>query len=203
MHLTPTPVSAVVAPSPWPSDLSHLANKFVSGLSADKFERDRQIQGVYDLVKKYGDRIAMNRFTWEKYSSGKDHAAAEWLPVYTYKPNISLSEIWEEFSNGLGGYLSTRQLKDGWKACWRRDISGLKTERGRRKKVTDLIEDLSQKTNWNTGLALRFLQDTYPIPSKNQKYLKSVRSFIDHIQNRDTGFQARQLIMDTASSYCG
>jgi hypothetical protein len=62
---------------------------------------------------------------------------------------------------GLNGFLSTRELEEGWGARWRRNHSGLKTENGRRKKVVTLVTELSQKPGWTVALALRFLQDQY------------------------------------------
>jgi hypothetical protein len=100
----------------------------------------------------------------------------KWLPRYTYQTVQKISDIWEEWSYGLNGYLSTRELEEGWGAKWRRNNSGLKTENGRRKKVVQLITDLSQKQGWNTQLALRFLQDRY------EGSFKTPRKFCEYLQ---------------------
>ena len=110
--------------------------------------------------------------------------------------------MWEEWTNGLDGHLSVRQLNDGWDARWRRNNLGQKTEAGRRKKVVELIEALAKKPNWNTQLALRFLKEKYPIPSSSQPYLKSTRAFIEHLQKKATGKEAFGAILIESTSYC-
>ncbi|KAJ3502645.1 hypothetical protein NLJ89_g8791 [Agrocybe chaxingu] len=193
----PTPAPPPV-PEFWPKDLQGLQSSFI--LSSNDHERADQISEIYNLNAKYGDRLKSHQFTWMKYSSGR--ISAEWLPIYAYKANASISEIWEEYTNGLDGHLSIQQLCNGWDARWRRNQSGLKTEAARRKQVTNLIEALSRRPNWNVSLALRFLKEKYPIPSSSIPYLYSTRSFITHLQNKKTGAQSLNDIMEAASVYC-
>ena len=183
----------------WPHDLVVYSCNFK--LSAQDFERQVQIKAIQNLLQKYGrDRVQNHQFEWITYSSGS--VADEWLPMYTYKMGISIWDIWEEWTNGLDGHLSVRQLNDGWDARWRRNKSGQKTEVGRRKKVVELVEALAKKPNWSIPLALRFLKEKYPIPSSSQPYLKSTRAFIEHLQNKTTGKMAFQAILLQSSSYC-
>ena len=183
----------------WPHDLAVYSCNFK--LSTQDFERQVQIKAIRNLLQKYGrDRVQKHQFEWITYSSGS--IADEWLPLYTYKVGVSIWDMWEEWANGLDGHLSVCQLNDGWDARWRRNNSGQKTEAGRRKKFVELVEALAKKPNWNTALALRFLKEKYPIPSPQQPYLKSIRAFIEHLQNKATGKTAFQAILLQSSSYC-
>ena len=56
---------------------------------------------------------------------------------------------------------------------WRRNEGGLKTEGGRRAKVTTLIEELAAKRNWSVSLALRFIKEKY---KTDPAYLGKVHS---------------------------
>ena len=76
----------------------------------------------------------------------------------------------------------------------------MRTKISRRKKVTDLIEALSKKTNWNVRLALRFLKERYPIsPQSAEKHLRSVRSFTEHLQKKGVNFA--ESILEAATTY--
>ena len=80
-----------------------------------------------------------------------------------------------------------------WGAKWKRNISGVKTEAGRRKKVVDLIEKLAAKPNWTTNLALRFIRDRY-----DGKY--TPHGFCDYLQsNKGAGLSD---VLKAAQSYC-
>lgn len=186
--------------STWPADLRDFEPSFPS-FSVDLFERTKQLDAIYELKKKYGDKLTKHRFTWEKYRTGRVNS--EWLPIYEYKSNLSISEIWEEFANGLDGKLSIRQLEEGWQARWRRNINKLKTEKSRRTKITNLIEELSKKTNWNTELALRYLQLNYPIVSgpSSPPHLQTTRAFMDYLQKTGTGVNAYNAIVNAASNF--
>lgn len=105
----------------------------------------------------------------------------------------TICEIWEEWSIGLNGFLSTRELEEGWGAKWRRNNSGLKTENGRRKKVVQLVNELSQKQGWSTLLALRFLRDRY------EGSFKTPRKFCDFLQAKgNVGYHE---VIATADKY--
>lgn len=101
------------------------------------------------------------------------------MPRYTYQPVNTICELWEEWSKGLNGFLSTRELEEGWGAKWRRNHNGLKTENGRRKKVVALVTELSKKQGWNVALALRFLQDQY------EASYKTPRKFCEYLQAKN------------------
>jgi len=209
--LGPSPLPSTTPGSPvavgselgkWPPDLHGLHISFGT-LSDDRHEYSCQINAIRLLKIKFGDRIQKHQYEWMKYRSRK--LSDEWLPIYTLPSvgSLSLSEIWEEWTSGLNGCLSVRDLEENWAARWRRDVSGQKTEMSRRRLVIQkIIEPLSKKINWNIQLSLRYLHDRYPIPSSSPSYLRTTRSFIDYLQNKTTGPSAVESILLGASTYC-
>jgi len=136
----------------WPSDLQGFHSSF-GILSECEQERNLQLDAIRALVRKYAGKIRHHQFTWTKYGSA--NRPDEWLPIYLFRQGASLIEIWEEWSEGLDGCLSVRQLEEGWAARWRRGVSGQKTEMSRRRLVVQkVIEPLAAKTHWNIQLAL-------------------------------------------------
>jgi len=75
-----------------------------------------------------------------------------------------------EWTEGIGGFLSMRELTEGWSAKWRRNNGGQRTECGRRKKVIDLVNTLAAKPNWDIRLALRFLTEKYELKYAPRKF---------------------------------
>jgi hypothetical protein len=96
---------------------------------------------------------------WEWRTGGK--RANSYIPYYTFQPVSKVTDLWMEWASGLNGLLAVRDLEEHWGALWRRDENFLKTEFGRRKKVIQLVQELTKKPNWNTELALRFIRDKY------------------------------------------
>ena len=184
----------------WPSDLQGFHSSF-GVLSECERERDLQLNAIRALVHKYAEKVRRHQFTWTKYGSA--NRPDEWLPIYLFRQGASLVEIWEEWSEGLDGCLSIRQLEEGWAARWRRDVSGQKTEMSRRRLVVQkVIEPLAAKTNWNIQLALRYLTTQYPIPSNTPPYLRTTRSFVDYLQKKTTGPASIESILSGATSFC-
>ena len=185
----------------WPADLLSLNLRSSFILSSDGYDRGRQIESIRKLIIKYGvEKISQHQFEWIKTTRSTPD---EWLPIYEFNRNVkTIQDLWDEWTVGLNGCLSIRQLDDGWDARWRRNVSGQKTEAARRKVIINLIEKLAGKPNWSASLALQFLNDKYPIPSKTVKYLNTMRSFITHLQNKEKGAAAIQEIMNEASNYC-
>jgi hypothetical protein len=128
------------------------------------------------------DQLRRHHWDWEK---------GEWLPYYTYQPVRKIGDIWTEHAAGLGGHLPARVLDERWAARWRRNKGSLKTEAGRRRKVTGLIAELTRKPQWSLALALRFLADTY-----DARY--TPRQFCDLLR---TG-EGQQTVLYAANSYC-
>ncbi|PPQ70700.1 hypothetical protein CVT25_010617 [Psilocybe cyanescens] len=187
----------------WPTDLLHLRSNFV--LSEEIRDQNLQIGAIRELIIKFGsEQISCHQFEWIK--SKTNSVSDEWLPFYKYDLNVrTLVDIWNEYTEGLHGNLSVRQLTERWGARWRRNNQGQKTEATRRKIITTLITKLSQKPNWTVDLALRFLNERYPIPSSTPKYLNNPRAFITHLQNTKTGKgseEAITAIVSEASNFC-
>lgn len=112
------------------------------------------------------------------------------LPHYAFQPVKKITDIWTEWASGLNGFLSVRELTEGWNAKWKRDLRAIKSEWGRRSKVIGLVEKLAAKPNWNLELALQFIRDVYETDSS----FPTVRSFCDYLQsskanNADTVFK--------------
>ena len=140
------------------------------------------------LVERYG-RARLDAHEWE----WKD---GDWLPHYRYQAVRAITELWTEYTEGLGGHLSTRELKERWGAKWRWNEGGLKTEGGRHAKVTTLIEELAAKRNWSVSLALRFIKEKY---ETDPAYLGKVRAFCDYLQkDRGRGYKA---VLEAAARY--
>ena len=101
-----------------------------------------------------------------------DWTGDNWLPHYSYQPVTQISEIWDEWSTGLNGFLSTRELEERWGAKWRRNNPGLKTENGRRKKVIQLVEELSKNQDGLSSLHFIFYKTDMEV------LLKALASFV-------------------------
>lgn len=128
------------------------------------------------------DQLHHHRWDWEK---------GEWLPYYTYQPIRRIGDIWTEHATGLGGHLPARVLDERWAARWRRNKGSLKTEAGRRRKVTELVAELMRRPRWSLALVLRFLADTY-----DAQY--TPRQFCDMLRMRE----GHQNVIRAADSYC-
>jgi len=191
----------VIVDTKWPQDLVSLKTNFL--LSDDDKERSIQLEAIRELVSVFGmDKVKRHQFEWSRPS--KPSIPSEWLPFYTFDLTVkTITDIWNEWSEGLGGRFSIQQLNNRWAARWRRQNEGQKTEAARRKTIITLVTDLSQKSNWTVDLALRFLQDKYPVPSGSSgpKHLSSTRSFITYLQNSKTGKANREEIFQKASVY--
>ncbi|KAK7056117.1 hypothetical protein R3P38DRAFT_1377096 [Favolaschia claudopus] len=133
-----------------------------------------QISAWNVLALKYSDqRLRRHQWDWvEKTSS--------FLPRYTFPRVLKITDIWTEWIEGIGGFLSVRDMNDTWAARWRTGTQTLKNEYGRRKKVIDLINRLAEKPNWNIELALRFIREVY---EQDTKTFPTVRSFCDYLQS--------------------
>lgn len=186
------------------SALCQWAEKYPTSfvLSQDLHEREQQEAVIQRLELKYNSgaaahHIPHHRFEWRKYSSGA--VTEEWLPFYVFKKGLTVAEIWTEWTVGLEGCFSIRDLNDGWDARWRRNNAGQKTENARRRKVVALIEALGNQPDWSTSLALRFLNNKYKIPTPSAPHLRSTRAFIDYLQDKQS--DALSSILATASLY--
>lgn len=147
------------------------------------------------LITKFGaERVSKHTWKWHQYKTEQED---EWVPQYKLTTGLDIEGIWTEYDSGISGGLSTREMSSNWKVLWRLDS---RTEISRHKKVTDLIDKLSRKPNWNVRLALRFLKDKYPItPNSGDKHLRSVRAFMEHLQKKGTNFE--DTIMTASNSY--
>ncbi|KAK7024129.1 hypothetical protein R3P38DRAFT_3270510 [Favolaschia claudopus] len=156
------------------------------------------------LVQKFGD-IRLRNHQWEWLTAGPKPNS--YLPYYTYQPVSKISDIWVEWTTGLNGFLSTRELEEAFsRPSWRRDVSSVKTERSRRKLVVDLITNLSEKRNWNIDLALRFIRDRYELArdASGKPLFKTVRAFCDFLGKKPKNageMKATEKIMVESNSY--
>ena len=159
-----------------------------SGLSSDPAPSDPRSEIWSALLRRYGrGRLDAHKWEWRD---------GDWLPHYRYQPIHTITELWTEHTEGLGGHLSTRELVERWGAKWRRNEGSLKTEGGRRAKVTTLIQELAAKPNWNVPLALRFVREKY---ENNPAYLGRVRAFCDYLQ-KDHG-AGHRAVLEAAMNY--
>ncbi|KAJ4475105.1 hypothetical protein C8R41DRAFT_923707 [Lentinula lateritia] len=135
-----------------------------------------------ELIQRYGEAKLHKHKPWEWNSERKEH-----LPSYRYQKPSTLCEYWEELTIGLNGYISIQELNNRWEARWRRNISGLKTNKCR------------SRDNWTINLVWRFLDDQFPIPTEEVPHLKTTRSFITYIQKKDSS--GMNDVLTAANSY--
>jgi hypothetical protein len=199
--MAPPSLGSSTSSTPTASPAGNIYPSTTFPLSKDSFERSKQLAAITDLEAKYSvEGMSHHQFEWSR-STSEGHED-EWLPIYMYwrplskNTSPSVEEIWREWAFGLDGCLSVSELTAGWGARWRRNNSASKTEATRRKKIIALIETLAKKPNWNSELALRFLKDRYPIPTRTVSHLKTTRAFIDHLQKN-----GMEEILSNSSSY--
>lgn len=134
------------------------------------------------LLEKYGTaRVHKHQWEW---------VHGDFLPFYVYQPVDCITDYWTEWADGMGSFLSARELTEVWGAKWRRNNGGQRTECGRRKRVVDLVIALSTKPNWDIKLALRFLKDKY-------EGLYTPRKFCDWLKSENV-----QAVLVAAVTYC-
>ncbi|KAK7008468.1 hypothetical protein R3P38DRAFT_3210716 [Favolaschia claudopus] len=165
---------------------------------------EAQVAAWQALVQKFGDTRLRNH-QWEWLTAGPKPNS--YLPYYTYQPVSKISDIWVEWTTGLNGFLSTRELEEAFsRPSWRRDVGSVKTERSRRKLVVDLITNLSEKRNWNIDLALRFIRDRYELAqdASGKPVFRTVRAFCDFLGKKPKNageMKATEKILFESSSF--
>ena len=161
-----SPLAPLFSPTPSPIVLQDQSRRFSQSLAPS--EVDIKAQKWALMVEKYGD-ARLRKHLW-------DFVDNEYLPHYNFHPLVRIADIWAEWTDGIDGYMSVRQLDEGWGARWRRNVGAKKTEYGRRKKIVDLVVWLvANKPRWDTDLALRFLTEQF------QPRFKTARSFSDYL----------------------
>ncbi|KAF7369757.1 hypothetical protein MVEN_00307500 [Mycena venus] len=179
--LASRPVVAPALPIPPPIRLPASAPPPVG---ASLTPSETQTAAWQRMAEKYSDS-RLRRHQWEWITSGPK--ANTYMPYYQYQPLSKVTDIWTEYTDGLNGHLSTRDLDEGWsRPSWRRKVHTLKTEACRRKKVVDLINKLREKRNWTVDLALRFVEECHETGhDEDGKPLRStVRLFMDYVGKR-------------------
>ncbi|KAF9063616.1 hypothetical protein BDP27DRAFT_1367866 [Rhodocollybia butyracea] len=153
-------------------------------------------QASVDMLRqRYSEVKYTKHELWEWDRERKEH-----LPSYQYQKPSTLCAYWEELTVGLNGYISVQELNNRWEAQWRRNISGLKTEKCRYDRVEELIQKLRSRDNWTMDLVWRFLDARFPIPTKDVPHLRTARSFITYIQKKDGS--GMNEVLTAANSYC-
>ncbi|KAJ3925464.1 MAG: hypothetical protein NXY57DRAFT_63592 [Lentinula lateritia] len=137
-------------------------------------------QSKKELIQRYGIARYAKHEPWAWNQERQEH-----IPSYQYQKPSTLREYWDELTIGLNGYISVQELNNRWEARWRRNISGLKTDKCRYDRVEQLIVQLKSRDNWTMDLVWRFLDNRFPIPTKEIPYLRTTRSFITYIQKKD------------------
>ncbi|TEB21578.1 hypothetical protein FA13DRAFT_1799711 [Coprinellus micaceus] len=154
-----------------------------------------QIAAITKLEEAFSpDRIRQVSFDWYQYRAGGEW---DWCPEWTgcWRPAPgkppNLEEIWRENRYGIGRWLSVQAMQSRWDSRWRRKIEAEKVEGMRRGKVITLIERVSSQNGWSEDETVKYLTSEYPIPSKEQPFLSSMRAFQKHLgANKDSGITA-------------
>ncbi|KAF9030463.1 hypothetical protein BDZ89DRAFT_1132381 [Hymenopellis radicata] len=144
------------------------------------------------LLSRYGaECVHRHQWTWTTSASVKK--PDRWVPTYSLAPlkNISLEDVYTEFSNGLKGHLSIRELRAKWGAEWQGASNAEKTDASRRKRFFELVEALKARhKNWQDKHVFEFLNSRFCIDAKSSsKHLRSLRLFLEWIPNKkEDGF---------------
>ncbi|TFY73390.1 hypothetical protein EWM64_g10622, partial [Hericium alpestre] len=117
---------------------------------------------------------------------------SELTPSYLMQSCQTITDIWSEYTVGLNGFLPVRELEENWGPKWRGNVPKVKTAWGRRKKVIDLVTELSKKPRWDVDLALRFLEAVY-----GRNY--TAGTFCAYLQKKDAG--AHEAVMERSNAY--
>ncbi|TFY74023.1 hypothetical protein EWM64_g9989 [Hericium alpestre] len=136
-----------------------------------------------ELQQQFGDRC-ITQHPWQLVSG-------IYVPTYVMQPATAIEDIWTEYTVGLNGFLPVRELEEQFRPKWRGNVSSVKTEWGRRKKIIALIQKLSSKARWDVDLVLRFLRTEYAIYNG--------RKFSEYLQN--TKLNAEAEILERARSF--
>lgn len=164
-------------------------------LSQSLETRGLQIAAITKLEEAFSpDRIRQVSFDWYQYRAGGEW---DWYPEWTgyWRPapgkSPSLKEIWRENRHGIGRRLSVREMQSRWDSRWRRKIEAEKVEGTRRGKVIALVEKILSQNDWAEEKTVEYLTEHYPIPSKKEAYLSSMRAFQNYLgANKDSGINA-------------
>ncbi|KAL1710337.1 hypothetical protein EV121DRAFT_266619 [Schizophyllum commune] len=180
----------------------------------DPIQRQRD-DALRRLKNMYGeDHLAHHQWTWIQSTTA---APSRWVPTYrfartrsildatgcTSERPVTVDDIWEEHIVGLDGHLSISQLNAEWGSEWRRGNNSEKSEATRRGRIVELVTKLSQRPNWNSKLALKFLAQRYPI---GHPPFRTLRQFVEYIQKKDkeTGRHPNfDLVLQSAETYHG
>ncbi|KAF8583497.1 hypothetical protein K439DRAFT_1617415 [Ramaria rubella] len=86
-----------------------------------------------------------------------------WVPYYEIQTVTTFRQLWDEYANGINGFLPVRVMHERWgkKPAWHCNVAAKKTDYGRCKKVAHLIENLSKRPHWDITKSLNFLEKTY------------------------------------------
>lgn len=162
------PVSPSTSYLPNPAFVMAPANAY-SALSIDPIIQQQQAQ-QQELIAKYGHEKFLRHQPWT-WKGG------ELRPTYDFQEASTIRDVWNEWSEGLNGYLPVRVLTEVWATKWRSGSDSKRTAFSRRKKIIDIVEKLAHKPRWSVDMALRFLEKTYGKLSAQQfiKFLSSAK----------------------------
>lgn len=150
-----------------------------SGASVDQNELEVKFRALCERFSE--PRLRRHIWGWEN---------GDYLPFYRYGSAASIQAVWEEWTEGLSGFLAVRDLETQWGARWRRNAGDAKTEHGRRRKVTGLIQELMDLRGWKSHQVLQFL-------SKRYGAYDSPRKLADYVQKA----AQRASIIDCARTF--
>ena len=165
----------------------------IFALSTDLTEREHQTRHLEALESRFtAAKLRRHTFTWDSHRR-------EWVPIYAFyvRPSgaASVKDVWHEHIFGIDGQLSVRQISAHWGTRWRRNSDGLKTEQSRRKKITDLMDKLTNTKKWEEDRAITFIEDAFVQGEGNRPC--SARAVHDWMTKRKKGISnVEQLYSD-------
>ncbi|KAE8242398.1 hypothetical protein A4X03_0g8047 [Tilletia caries] len=125
------------------------------------------------------------------------------FPSYQFRPSPSVRDVWVEYSIGVNGKFGTRCMEEMWGTVWR-SAPGMKQEWSRRRKVIELIEEITRsRPAWKQEHALRFFEACYGGYSarglsdwlSKTSGFKRKRADVDHGRHQQDATSARDVIM--------
>lgn len=152
------------------------------GEPTEKRVRDYQLAEINWLEKaipRAPDRLCLEKFSWMNFTH-KGKIYYDWRPEIIFKPDPSIEDIWAEWTRH-DGQLSVRELERLWTDRWKINTGIRQIDEQRR--IITLIKKLVRLPNWTVAIALRFLQDRYPIGPTSQ--FKSTHMFLEALQATD------------------
>ncbi|KAE8211507.1 hypothetical protein CF327_g4736 [Tilletia walkeri] len=161
LQLAPPPPHSPTRSLPFPTALPPFPSVTSSSTAAVESDaaqlRQQRVSALkVEAVERWGKAQMDSNEPW-RYDASKDRL----FPSYQFKPSPSVRDVWAEYSEGMNGRFGTRLMEQVWGTAWRLG-AGMKQEWSRRKKVVQLLEDITRsRPSWRHEHAVKFMEACY------------------------------------------